>query len=55
MRDPQEVFAVARNSCELLTTVLTSAPKQEALEVRLLSTMCICVHMLFTIVLRNGG
>ena len=29
----QEVFAVARNSIEILSTVLTSSPQQEALKV----------------------
>jgi len=31
-KDPTETVAVARNSCELLSTVLSSAPQQEALK-----------------------
>ena len=35
--DSKEIFAVARNSIELLQTVLTSAPPEEVVKVRLLS------------------
>lgn len=37
----KEVFDVARNSVELLNTVLTSSPQQEALKVRVVPTIYI--------------
>lgn len=40
----KEVFDVARNSVELLNTVLTSSPQQEALKVRAMPTIHIYIY-----------
>lgn len=46
----KEVFDVARNSVELLNTVLTSSPQQEALKVRVMPTIHIYISFLIVFV-----